>query len=401
MMRKSYQTMPPLTEEEYAALKADIAEHGCEVPVILDENGDILEGYHRVQICEELGIEYPVKYKKGLTELEKRAFARRMNVLRRHLNQAKMRAVIEDQLKEMPEGFNETTYALAKPEREEAQTVREKGIPALIDALARGTIAASAAADIAKLSPQEQERIFLNVASQIVEERAKANKAQRDEIRNQKIAIIPEGKYRDVVMDPGWPVQDKGLIKNPDGGPVDYQTMTVEEIRAWGLAVLPDITAPDCNLFLWTTETFLWVARGLAECWGFRVLGVFVWNKVTKKGHPAGTQDPGMPKRNCEFVVYGRKGSPDFTETKGLRWCFDGVVKLDDHSRKPDEFFEMIRNATSGPRVSLFDREAREGFAVGGNETDKFDEANRKAKESLHEAEELLKELGLDDEAAE
>ena len=61
----------------------------------------------------------------------------------------------------------------------------------------------------------------------------------------------------------------------------------------------------------------------------------------------------------------------------------------------------MIAAATSGPRVSLFDREARDGFTVGGNETNMFDEANRRAAEERAEAEELLRELGLLAEAAE
>src|SRR5262249_19997708 len=234
---------------------------------------------------------------------------------------------------------------------------------------------------------------------EIMQARAEANKQRRDEIRAQKIALIPEGQFRDIVEDPPWPVEGSDLIATPDGGAVDYPTMTVEETREWNLKVLSDIAAPDCNLFLWTTQTFLRDAIAIVEECGFRYIGLFTWNKLTENGKPAGKQDPGFPMRNSEFVVYARKGSADFTETKGLRWCFDGV-RREGHSRKPIEFFNMIRAATSGPRVSLFDREAREGFVVGGNETSMFDEANRKAEAERAESEKLLKILGLLDEAA-
>lgn len=52
----TYQIMPDLTPDEYAALKADIAARGVLVPIEYDESGHILDGYHRVRICNEIGI---------------------------------------------------------------------------------------------------------------------------------------------------------------------------------------------------------------------------------------------------------------------------------------------------------------------------------------------------------
>jgi len=42
-----YQLLPPLSEEEYQSLRADIAEHGVLIPVELDEFGNVLDGHHR------------------------------------------------------------------------------------------------------------------------------------------------------------------------------------------------------------------------------------------------------------------------------------------------------------------------------------------------------------------
>lgn len=87
MTKDLYQVMPPLTEDEYASLREDIMIRGVLVPVEKDEKGNILDGHHRVRICEELGItNYPVTIRPGLTEADKRNHARAINILRRQLD---------------------------------------------------------------------------------------------------------------------------------------------------------------------------------------------------------------------------------------------------------------------------------------------------------------------------
>src|SRR5215831_18126220 len=99
-----YQVMPPLSPEEYAALKADIAENGVQVPVEYDDEGNVLDGHHRIQICGELGItEWPRLIRHGLSEEEKRQHARRLNLHRRHLDQVQRRELIEAELREAPD----------------------------------------------------------------------------------------------------------------------------------------------------------------------------------------------------------------------------------------------------------------------------------------------------------
>jgi len=99
-----YQVMPELTAEEYAELKADIEQRGVMVPIEFDELGNVLDGYHRLQICKELGIkDYPKVIRAGMSEAEKLTHARKLNIARRHLTQAQKRDLIQAQLKETPE----------------------------------------------------------------------------------------------------------------------------------------------------------------------------------------------------------------------------------------------------------------------------------------------------------
>jgi hypothetical protein len=86
--------LPPLTDDEYDALKADIAEHGILYPVIVDEDDRVLDGVHRVRIAAELGIEPPVNRHTGLDDERKLHLAVGLNMRRRHLDADRRRALV-------------------------------------------------------------------------------------------------------------------------------------------------------------------------------------------------------------------------------------------------------------------------------------------------------------------
>jgi hypothetical protein len=99
-----YQLLPELPPDEYEALKADIAAHGVLVPIEVDEDGNILDGHTRERAWRELGKNEPppLIVRQGLSEVEKRAHARKSNLLRRHLTSEQKRALVADQLRETP-----------------------------------------------------------------------------------------------------------------------------------------------------------------------------------------------------------------------------------------------------------------------------------------------------------
>src|SRR5262245_28498224 len=99
-----YQVLPPLNDDEYAALKADIAEHGYDPahPIVVDEVGAILDGHHRMRACRELGITPPTVTRAGLSEPQKVEYALAANLRRRHLTQAQKRDLIRTELKRDP-----------------------------------------------------------------------------------------------------------------------------------------------------------------------------------------------------------------------------------------------------------------------------------------------------------
>lgn len=101
-----FQNMPPLSPEEYAELEASIKEHGIQVPILIDEDGVVIDGHHRQKIAQELGIRCPKRQVIDKTESEKRTLALSLNVHRRHLTREQKRALIAESIKADPQLSN-------------------------------------------------------------------------------------------------------------------------------------------------------------------------------------------------------------------------------------------------------------------------------------------------------
>ncbi len=90
-----WQLLPGLGDDEYIALKNDIAARGVMVPVELDEHGAILDGHHRMRACRELGItDVPVVVRRGWDDEAKVAHVLGLNLHRRHLDGAQRATLV-------------------------------------------------------------------------------------------------------------------------------------------------------------------------------------------------------------------------------------------------------------------------------------------------------------------
>lgn len=194
-------------------------------------------------------------------------------------------------------------------------------------------------------------------------------------------------RYRCIVADPPWktrtgPMSFGGMGEGFVGGasasqPLSYPTMTVEEIKALQVA---DLAAENCHLYLWTTSRFLPAAFGVMAAWGFRYSSTQTWGKRLMGGGLGGTF-----RINSEFFLFGYRGKCDAKASVKGTWfdwehedsslLFDWKRPYDErgkpkHSAKPAEFFEVVEQASHGPYLELFAREARDGWCRWGNEVD-------------------------------
>jgi hypothetical protein len=78
--------LPPLSDEQYAALEADILLNGCYSPIIVDEDMTIVDGHHRHEICKKHGIPYRMAAFAFEDDLEAQRWALETQKARRNLS---------------------------------------------------------------------------------------------------------------------------------------------------------------------------------------------------------------------------------------------------------------------------------------------------------------------------
>jgi N6-adenosine-specific RNA methylase IME4 len=155
-----------------------------------------------------------------------------------------------------------------------------------------------------------------------------------------------------------------------------YACLALDEI-----ASLPvkDVAAKDAWLFLWVTGPFLPHAFAVIKAWGFRYSGLgFTWAKLKRSWQPGflGFTESDLhvglgltTRHNAELCLIGRRGAPGRL-AKDVREII--LAPVAEHSRKPAEAYRRIERFCAGPRLELFARERRDGWAAWGDETARF-----------------------------
>jgi ParB-like chromosome segregation protein Spo0J len=101
-----YQTMPPLAQDDADALERSIRTHGIQTPIIVDEQGNIIDGHHRREIATRCGLPLPVEVRRDLDESTKIALSISLNVDRRQLTREQKREIIAASIKAEPTASN-------------------------------------------------------------------------------------------------------------------------------------------------------------------------------------------------------------------------------------------------------------------------------------------------------
>lgn len=97
-----FQFLPRLSDDEYTALEKSIREHGVQVPITVDENRSVIDGHHRKEIADRLGIECPRRFAMDLTDEQKRTLALSLNLDRRHLSREQKQQLVRGSIKADP-----------------------------------------------------------------------------------------------------------------------------------------------------------------------------------------------------------------------------------------------------------------------------------------------------------
>jgi N6-adenosine-specific RNA methylase IME4 len=211
--------------------------------------------------------------------------------------------------------------------------------------------------EIARLPEEKQKETIEEVAKQNLTYKQTALLV--DKVLGKDPIPLPEGKFQTIVVDPPWPVEKILRDVRPNQVEFGYRTMSVDEIKVFPIQKL---MADNCHVYLWTTQKFLPIAFEVFESWGVKYECLLTW--VKNVGFT-----PFSWMYSTEHVLFGRIGSLELLK-KGERLDFNAKVR--EHSRKPNEFYELVKRVSPEPRKDVFAREKHDGFEAWGDEVDKF-----------------------------
>ena len=195
---------------------------------------------------------------------------------------------------------------------------------------------------------------------------------------NEEFAPLPtvEGGFQTVLADPPWRFTNRTGKVAPEHHRLGrYGTMSLGEIKALRVG---DVTADNAHLYLWVPNALLPEGIEVMQAWGFRYVSNIIWAKRRKDGGPDG-RGVGFYFRNVtEPILFGVKGSMR-TLAPGRSTVNMIETRKREHSRKPDEQYDLIEACSPGPYLELFARYARPGWSVWGNEASNEIEPRGKA----------------------
>jgi len=173
------------------------------------------------------------------------------------------------------------------------------------------------------------------------------------------------GQYSTILADPPWQFQNRtGKMAPEHRRLLRYPTMELKEILELPISKL---AAARSHLYLWVPNALLQEGLRVMEAWGFTYKSNLVWYKVRKDGGPDG-RGVGFYFRNVtELVLFGVRGSMR-TLAPGRRMVNMISTRKREHSRKPDEIYDVIEACSPGPYLEVFARFPRDGWRQWGNE---------------------------------
>jgi N6-adenosine-specific RNA methylase IME4 len=181
-------------------------------------------------------------------------------------------------------------------------------------------------------------------------------------------------KYHTIVADPPWRYRKDGIDPRSNGKAYSRNSWAEQNYLTLSNAAIRDLpvgqlAAESGHLYLWVTAPRLYGERhddsitphDIMRAWGFEYRTTLVWWK-----------QPGLGlgsywRVDTEFVLFGIRGSAPVAPH--LRRSNVIVAPRGEHSQKPDAFYDMVEQVSSGPYVELFARRHRFFWDVWGNES--------------------------------
>jgi len=175
-------------------------------------------------------------------------------------------------------------------------------------------------------------------------------------------------RFGTILADPPWQFQNRtGKIAPEHKRLARYGTMTLDDIE--GLPVA-QVAAETAHLYLWVPNAMLPNGIAVMQSWGFQYKSNLVWHKIRKDGGSDG-RGVGFYFRNVtELILFGVRGKNARTLKPGRTQVNYLSSRKREHSRKPDEQYDLIEACSLGPFLELFARGDRKKWIGWGKQAD-------------------------------
>lgn len=186
------------------------------------------------------------------------------------------------------------------------------------------------------------------------------------DVQRDLLKFAGDEKFGTILADPPWRFTNRtGKMAPEHKRLARYSTMTLEDICELPVG---KISADPAHLYLWVPNALLKEGLDVMEAWGFEYKSNLIWHKIRKDGGPDG-RGVGFYFRNVtEIILFGVKGRNARTLAAGRSQVNYLATRKREHSRKPDEQYELIESCSWGPRIELFSRGARAGWKCWGDQ---------------------------------
>jgi N6-adenosine-specific RNA methylase IME4 len=173
------------------------------------------------------------------------------------------------------------------------------------------------------------------------------------------------GHFGTILADPPWRFQNRTGKMAPEHRRLSrYETMTMDDIYELPVAQL---ASPKSHLYLWVPNALILEGLETMKRWGFTYKTQLIWYKVRKDGGPDG-RGVGFYFRNVtEVILFGVRGNLR-TSAPGRRQVNIITTRKREHSRKPDELYDIIEQCSPGPYLELFARHPQPNWSQWGDE---------------------------------
>lgn len=177
-------------------------------------------------------------------------------------------------------------------------------------------------------------------------------------------------RFKTILADPPWQFQNRTGKMAPEHKRLTrYETMSLNDIISLPVKNIVEETA---HLYLWVPNALLPEGLSTLSAWGFNYKSNIVWHKTRKDGGPDGRGVGFYFRNTTELILFGVKGKDARTLQPGRSQVNIIRSMKREHSRKPDEQYQIIESCSPGPYLELFARGHRDGWTTWGNQSEEY-----------------------------